>query len=61
MMIVLNLLFRRIVREECGLKVKIEYLVDTLANPKFDPPADPRFFVVQILYVVRALTNISEE
>ncbi len=52
---------QRIVREECGLKVKIEYLVDTLANPKFDPPADPRFFVVQILYVVRALTNISEE
>lgn len=52
---------QRIVREKCGLEVKVEYLVDTLANPRLDPPADPRFFVVQILYVVRALTNISSE
>lgn len=40
-------------KEECNIEVKPEYLVDVLANPSIDPPADPRFYVVQVLYVAR--------
>lgn len=44
---------KRGAREECGIDVEIKYLVDVLANPRIDPPADPRFYTVQILYVVQ--------
>lgn len=44
---------KRGAKEECNIDVEIEYLVDILANPRIDPPADPRFYVVQVLYVAR--------
>jgi len=39
--------------EECNIEVEVEYLVDVLANPRIKPMADPRFYVVQIVYVAR--------
>jgi ADP-ribose pyrophosphatase YjhB (NUDIX family) len=44
---------KRGAKEECNIVVEPEYLVDVLANPRIEPPADPRFYVVQVLYVAR--------
>lgn len=44
---------QREVAEETGLDVEITHLVDVLADSKFDPLADPRFYAVQVVYLAR--------
>lgn len=46
---------KRGAKEECNIEVEIEKLVDVLASPSIDPPADSRFYVVQVLYVARVI------
>lgn len=54
----------REVREETGLEVEVTHLVDIVANPKQKPPADTRFYIVQIVYLARPVggeLRISDE
>lgn len=41
---------QREVFEETGLEVAVTALVDVLADQNQEPPADPRFYIVQIIY-----------
>lgn len=44
---------KRGVKEETGLEAEVTHLVDVLGDPKQKPPADPRFYVIQVVYTAK--------
>lgn len=48
----------REVKEETGLDVEITNLVGVLAQPQRVLPADPRFYVVQMVYTARVIGGV---
>jgi len=43
----------RSVKEEIGLDIELSYLIDVLGDPDSKPPADPRFYGVQVIFAAR--------
>lgn len=46
---------KRGVKEETGLEAEVVNLVDVLGDPRQKPAADPRFYVVQVVYTAKVI------
>lgn len=49
----------RSVSEEVRMDVELTHLVDIIGDPNAKPPADPRFYAVQVVYLAKPMSDFN--